>query len=469
VCSDAKPINELTMVWNGTQAVRIRAWKGSVGSTLLAEINNIQPNQEVTVTGYAGAPNDVIWEVFTAGSTGTNGRIGQSTFHLSCSDSNMNGPEDCRLPQGDGKDKTGFLNLWLFEGMAGNGQRLDCTTTPPTPSDQCQLTLGPVPSCESVGKPTSLTFRYTGGNCQSSNNPQGGKATCTGSINPALAIQVSSSGKDAPTISPSTVNPNQEFTVSASKFGADTRLSLSNAGGTESLSIHTSCSQVLAVGNVFGNLTLVAFNGQRGGGEVTYGYTVANNGDALTNVSVVDNRLGAIAGPFNLGAGQTQQFSRVANINQTTTNTVNVSGQLSNGVPCQASDSATVTVQGPPVGPQACTKPIQAMLLRYTGPSVASARVEFDPDKGPTVVYNNVMLVSGATILSLPTENNFTIDAQPDENELGAKTKIRINGVEEVIHTSCSTPFVAGAPAPLDNPKGAPSPNWFVESFRQRQ
>jgi hypothetical protein len=40
--------------------------------------------------------------------------------------------------------------------------------------------------------------------------------------------------------------------------------------------------------------------------------------------------------------------------------------------------------------------------------------------------------------------------------------------VEEVIHTSCSVPFVAGAPAPLDDPKGDPSPNWFVESFTQK-
>ena len=54
------------------------------------------------------------------------------------------------------------------------------------------------------------------------------------------------------------------------------------------------------------------------------------------------------------------------------------------------------------------------------------------------------------------------------ESELGAKTKIRINGVEQVIHTSCSTPYVAGAPAPLDDPKGAPSSLWFVEAFRQK-
>ena len=64
VCSSAKPINSLTMIWNGTQNVRIKAYKGAVGTTLLADIDNIVPGQEITVNGFAGAPNDVIWEIF---------------------------------------------------------------------------------------------------------------------------------------------------------------------------------------------------------------------------------------------------------------------------------------------------------------------------------------------------------------------------------------------------------------------
>lgn len=59
------------------------------------------------VNGYADSPNDVIWEIFAAG---TDTKIGESTFHLSCSDENMNGPEDCGKVQGDGKDKSGFIN-----------------------------------------------------------------------------------------------------------------------------------------------------------------------------------------------------------------------------------------------------------------------------------------------------------------------------------------------------------------------
>ena len=134
-------------------------------------------------------------------------------------------------------------------------------------------------------------------------------------------------------------------------------------------------------------------------------------------------------------------------------------------------------VEVPPVGLE-CEEKVQAMLLRYTGPDMFNVDVAFDPDKSPTVEYLGVDLISGVTILNV--ENGFTIDAKPDEEELGAKTKILIDGVlTEIIHTSCSAPFAAGAPAPLDggspgvpgNPdpdKGDPSPNWFVESFSQK-
>ena len=74
-----------------------------------------------------------------------------------------------------------------------------------------------------------------------------------------------------------------------------------------------------------------------------------------------------------------------------------------------------------------------------------------------------------AQVTAVPDQGIWSIDALVfDKKDLGAKIKILINGVEEVIHTSCSTPFVAGAPAPLDNPKGDESPNWFVVDFTQK-
>jgi hypothetical protein len=80
------------------------------------------------------------------------------------------------------------------------------------------------------------------------------------------------------------------------------------------------------------------------------------------------------------------------------------------------------------------------MLLRYDGPTTMDATVEIAPDKfrSTPVVYTGIDLISGVTILSMASENDMSIDATAHgENELGAKTRLYINGVEEVIHTSC--------------------------------
>ena len=113
VCRDAKPIDSLSMIWSGTQTVTVSA----AGQQVVGVI----PGQEVTFSGLSGMGNDVVWNI--------SGTInGVSTFHVSCSDSAMNGPEDCGTAQGDGKSDDKGLNLWLFEGMAGtNGLSLDCS------------------------------------------------------------------------------------------------------------------------------------------------------------------------------------------------------------------------------------------------------------------------------------------------------------------------------------------------------
>lgn len=116
-----------------------------------------------------------------------------------------------------------------------------------------------------------------------------------------------------------------------------------------------------------------------------------------------------------------------------------------------------------------CSTKVQSLTLKYIGAQIVSGiTIDFDPDKGPTVSYGPVDLIPNETVLVSAAENGFTIDALPDKEELGAKLAIRWEGFEEVIHTSCSTPFVADAPAPLDDPKGDPSPNFFVVRFVQK-
>ena len=101
----------------------MKAYKGDTSKLLLVTVPDVSPGDEVTVTGFAGSPNDVIWEIFQAGGN----KIGESTFHLSCSDRDMNGSEDCGKDQGDGKDKVGFINDWLLEGIVDASGTLDCT------------------------------------------------------------------------------------------------------------------------------------------------------------------------------------------------------------------------------------------------------------------------------------------------------------------------------------------------------
>lgn len=126
VFSCDKPIDSLTMIWDGSpNNIRVNAWKGSVGSTLLANQAPVSRGQALTVSGYAGSPNDVIWELFDA-STGV--KFGESTFHLSCSDNDMDGPEDCGKREGDGKARTGFINDWLLEGMIDSRNTLSCSS-----------------------------------------------------------------------------------------------------------------------------------------------------------------------------------------------------------------------------------------------------------------------------------------------------------------------------------------------------
>ena len=254
----------------------------------------------------------------------------------------------------------------------------------------------PGPVCDKDNKPTSLTFKYTGGGCGASTNLQEGKHKCNGAIDPSSPIMVMASGKKKGTVydvSPAVVMPEEEFVVSASKFESDSVFVLMNSGGVETDTIHTSCSKKLEVGDVFGSLTLTAIDGAGGAGgtPVTYTYTVTNNGTALTGVMVDDDNLGPIAGPLPLASGEMKTFTVTALINATTTNMVTVTGTLANNEECGASASATVTVEES-VDSCASGKP-QVLGMRYTGddcsasnnPQGGKHKCEGDPDDASPV------------------------------------------------------------------------------------
>ncbi len=110
------------MIWDGVGIVDVTAWYGNVDSSIVGTASGVGPGTEVTFSGFAGSPNDVIWQIFQNAA-----EIGRSKFHLSCSDNEMNGPEDCGLRQGNGKsNESALINDWLFEGITDSDETFDC-------------------------------------------------------------------------------------------------------------------------------------------------------------------------------------------------------------------------------------------------------------------------------------------------------------------------------------------------------
>ncbi len=106
VCSDAKPLDVLTMINGSGQTVsNIRVYRdkydpNNPAKNLMYTLEGpFADGAEVAAAGYAAASavNDVDW-VFTA-----SGTTYISRFHRSCSDPDMNGSEDCGTPQGNAK------------------------------------------------------------------------------------------------------------------------------------------------------------------------------------------------------------------------------------------------------------------------------------------------------------------------------------------------------------------------------
>ena len=117
-------INNHLAIWSGTDSVEVEAFKGDSDDQSLGS-QVVGAGAEISFSGFAGSPNDVYWYIYDAESGNF---LGESTFHLSCSDENMNGPEDCGKLQGNGKDDTSSLiNQWQLEGIVDGGGTLNCT------------------------------------------------------------------------------------------------------------------------------------------------------------------------------------------------------------------------------------------------------------------------------------------------------------------------------------------------------
>ncbi len=341
-------VDQLKMIWNGPgELASVNALPGGSESFPEVTITEEAGVQVVTVAGYQPSTNDVIWQWVSTEDSG------ESKFHLSCSDDEMDGPEDCGMPQGNGKsNEDEYDNIWLLDGLATDeGFVLDCTPQPAEPTDRCEFETLPPPDCENLGKPTSLTFRYTGADCSVSNNSQGDKSDCIGEPGSApISITIL---KDTSKITVSPDNGIEEGDlVTVSAIGSDMGSVIELYVGGQFLEIHTSCSAPLAVDDVFGSLELVQFNGQGSGAEVTYFYEVTNIGNSnVALTSVFDDQLGELLEmpPVSLVSGDSFTLEKTAFISETTTNEVTATAAFpGDDLPCgEAVDEVTVTVTEP--------------------------------------------------------------------------------------------------------------------------
>jgi len=368
-CSDAKPIDSLTMIWGGSKDIEsIDVYRDkydpndTMKNFMYTLTGLIGTGDEVTADGYAAADarNDVDWEI-----TFSDGTSGVSRFHRSCSDDDMNGPEDCGKAEGNSKnDNTGFINDWIFEGMAGLTSGFKCNPDSPGSTSECTFQQAPPsPHCE--GKLEAIALCYLGGSCpEPPHNTQPiDKQSCSGDAGAVQPVRiVITDGGSKIFLDQSDVEINDLVTATAANagkndFSSNTVFEIFDESGglIQSGNFHTSCSQPLNLGDQFGSLQVVGMQTTEGGSialgaDVEYTYLVENMGDVTVfGVTVSDSVLGIVGSSIeSLDSGKAVELFTTAFVDKTTINTVTVTGNTAFGDKCSARDSATVTMLLPP-------------------------------------------------------------------------------------------------------------------------
>jgi hypothetical protein len=282
------------------------------------------------------------------------------------------------------------------------------------------------------------------------------------------------------------VLPGEEVVASSggSNMKAESHFEISRNGEIlQSGYFHTSCSQPLSKGDQFGALEVVGVGnlfgaGTSGGGvDVEYTITVGNPNSQDILVDVSDPILGINEIALPIPAGSEIEIVETMAVDGPITNTVYVDAVVdgSRQFCAEAEASAEITEEEPPPPGALCTNKIEGTILKYIGPFIPGpVTVEFEAKEFDLEVVSYVIPggLNPDDVLTSPAESGMTINA-PDhgKDQLGTRTRIRINGVQETIHTSCSSLYERGLPAPLDGEsgtKGDPSDNWFVEDFTQK-
>ena len=109
----------MTLIWNDSGDITILSEIGQESKSINNTDAIIPPiPKDLTV-------NDVEITISDARNSG------ESKFHISCSDQEVNGAEDCGNDADNEKDNNyGFLNDWIFAGITGEKGQFTCKGIP---------------------------------------------------------------------------------------------------------------------------------------------------------------------------------------------------------------------------------------------------------------------------------------------------------------------------------------------------
>eukprot|EP00040_Diaphanoeca_grandis_P036891 m.237562 g.237562 ORF g.237562 m.237562 type:complete len:2040 (-) comp33710_c1_seq2:30-6149(-) len=249
ICSSAygaqkAKISSLTFRYDGSFATTIAVT--DIGQY------NAQPGGTFTITSSTKLPTNTVFRI--------NGQ--STTLHTSCSQ-----------PLSVGMSIGGVLTIVGFvtdiSDSATSCPAPECTipdvcgieapTVPPTTPPPTACTPNPLDACPYNAKPTSLSFKYIVGSTHVT-NAQGGEATVSGGgITGSASFLCSGT-----TLISNPIAPGGSFTIMPAyggNFDAQTLCTVTGAGGSQTVGFHTSCSQPLRIGDVFGSMQLIGFNG----------------------------------------------------------------------------------------------------------------------------------------------------------------------------------------------------------------
>jgi uncharacterized repeat protein (TIGR01451 family) len=362
---------------------------------------------------------------------------------------------------------------------------------------------------ECTKRSTALGFRFNAGNCDDAvggNTQDSGKYACTDigggplGLPGPFQLQFNSGSGVYKTIQ---VSPGDEFEVLASEdgrsdFASQTDWDLYDETGTTLLqtgTFHTSCSQNLFIGDLYGNLEVVSFTNSEQGfvtanNEIDLRYTITNTGipaidymcagddnatpaDTSDDVVVTPIDCATNSDPMNPGA--VRQYERTAQLTGDSTFMAWATAENATDPAevCVSADAVTVLVMTPPTPEASCdTGKPKALLFEYTGDNCSAttntqegkAKCEdlvdpAGPGVGPVMVkYTGkgskhiTVTPSGEDVVAGGTSEVW-IEATGGKSKKGSKmesnTKLEITQGGVVlqkleIHTSCSKPLNVG-------------------------